>query len=202
MTVRVSRPELTDYTCKRESLRSLLRVRKRSQKFPCKYPSFFIGWNFNICQDMKQNWWKRPPWLIQTCQDLLGLAAKFARFSTDWKCDAQIRSREINLPFLWSHNPNPLDNPKGLLPVCQGAQGNLDCRWVRGSWTRAQAPHCGWRVTVERGLFLTDHGMEEGSWDPALGRQDYTQVKAWSLECIHHCFIVFHLKIQMQRSIY
>ena len=111
---------------------SLLRVRKPSQKFPCKYSSFFIGWNFNICQDTKQNWWKRPPWLIQTCQDLLGLAAKFARFSTDWKCDAQIRSKEINLPFLWSHNPNSLwgTTPKDCYLYARVPRGT----WIADEW--------------------------------------------------------------------
>lgn len=85
------------------------------------------------------------------------------------------------------------------MPWCPGEPG----LWMSEPALVPRPPHLhGWRVTVECGLFLTDCGLGEGSWDPALGRQGYTQVKAWSLECMHHCFIIFHLKMQMQRSIY
>lgn len=116
----------------------------------------------------------------------------------------KIRSREINLPFPWSHNPNlPWGEPQRIATYMPWCPGETRLQMSEPALVPRPPPHLrGWRVTVECGLFLTDCGLGEGSWDPTLGRQGYTQVKAWSLECMHHCFIIFHLKIQMQRSIY
>lgn len=181
---------------------SLLRVRNPSQKFPCKYSSSYYWLEF---QHMPRYEAELVEETTMADSDLSGSAWAGSKI-----CEIQYRLKvpksgagKLIFP---SCGPTTLihrgGQPQRIATCMPGCPGNLGCRWVRGSWTCAQAPHCGWRVTVECGLFLTDHGMEEGSWDPALGRQDYTQVKAWSLECIHHCFIIFHLKIQMQRSIY
>ena len=204
VTVQVSHPELTDYTCKKGVSYVSFKSKKPFPKVPLQIflllllagiSTYAKIWS-RIGRRDHHGWFR----LVRIC---LGWQQNLRDSVQTESVMPKSGAGKLIFP---SCGPTTLihrgGQPQRIATCMPGCPGNLGCRWVRGSWTCAQAPHCGWRVTVECGLFLTDHGMEEGSWDPALGRQDYTQVKAWSLECIHHCFIIFHLKIQMQRSIY